>query len=247
MKEELSTTVAESNITEFPYKSIKALHRPQSLEQLRQLLEVSRQNKTPLHFASTGKNWGLGSKQAVVPDAQVVVLDQLDEIIEVNEKYRYAIIEPGVTQKQLSDYLLAHHPHLRFHVTGSAENTSIVGNMLERGVGFAGHRNKMLVGMEVMLASGKLIRTGFWHYFQESNPLAFHYPAGHGPDLRGLFSQSNLAITTKMVVRLQLNKETQIFEARFVFLVADYPNFCRFCFNIGFNKLLPDMYYLAHK
>lgn len=210
----LQPDMAEANISEFPSKNILSVARPKSLAELQRLLRRSDHSKTPLFITSTGKNWALGSKQPVTEHNSVVVLEQINRIIEVSEQYRYAIIEPGVTQKQLSEYLLAHHPQLMFPVTGSAENTSVVGNMLERGVAF-GFRSKLLIAMEVMLASGKLVKTGFWHYVKDNNPLAFHYPPGHGPDLRGLFTQSNLAITTKMVIRLQLKKNTQIFTINF--------------------------------
>ena len=205
---------AEANISEFSSKNIVSVEKPQSLAELQQLLKKSNQNKIPLFVTSTGKNWALGSKQPVTEHNSVVVLEQMNRIFDVNEQYRYAIIEPGVTQKQLSDYLLAYHPQLMFPVTGSAENTSIVGNMLERGVAF-GFRRKLLIGMEVMLASGELVKTGFWHYFKDHNPLAFHYAPGHGPDLSGMFTQSNLGITTKMAIRLQLKKNTRVFTLNF--------------------------------
>lgn len=214
MQKNLQLDMAEANISEFPSKHIQSVARPRSLAELQQLLSRNNHSKTPLFVTSTGKNWALGSKQPVTEQNTVVVLEQINRIIDVNERYRYAIIEPGVTQKQLSDYLSAHHPQLMFPVTGSAENTSIVGNMLERGVAF-GFRSKQLVAMEVMLASGELIKTGSWRYFNDNNPLAFHYAPGHGPDLRGLFTQSNLAITTKMVIRLQLKRNTRIFTVSF--------------------------------
>ena len=214
MQQNSQAAAAEANISEFPKRNIHSVERPESLADLQLLLEKSRHSKTPLYTVSTGKNWSMGSKQPVTQQNAVVVLERMNRIVDVNANYRYAIIEPGVTQKQLSDFLLAHHPQLKFPVTGSGENTSIIGNMLERGVAF-GHRNKQLVAMEVLLASGKLVRTGLWHYFQDNNPLAFHYPFGHGPDLRGLFTQSNLGITTKMVIRLQLKKDTQILTVNF--------------------------------
>lgn len=214
MPNKLKIAAAEANISEFSNKHIVSVEKPQSLAELQQLLRRSNQSKTPLFVISTGKNWALGSKQPVTGQNSVVVLEQIDRIVDVNEQYRYAIIEPGVTQKQLSDYLSVHHPQLMFPVTGSAENTSIVGNMLERGVAF-GFRRKLLIAMEVMLASGELVKTGSWHYVQDNNPLAFHYAPGHGPDLRGLFTQSNLAITTKMVIRLQLKRNTRVFGVNF--------------------------------
>ena len=75
--------------------------------------------------------------------------------------------------------------------------------MAERGAAAFGHRNEMIVAMEVLLPNGTFIKTGNWHNFDNNNPLAFHYSKGFGPDLRGIFIQSNLGIITKMVIRLQ--------------------------------------------
>lgn len=205
----------EHNITEFSKKKISLVIKPKSHEELQIVVKEARIQKRDLFVISTGKNWGLGSKQPLVLDSAVVDLHRMNRIVEVNESFRYAIIEPGVTQKQLSDYLLANYPDLKFPVTGSGEGTSIVGNMLERGVTVFGHRNQMIVAMEILLASGEVLHTGFWHYLKQNNPLAFHYPYGHGPDLRGLFTQSNMGITTKMVIRLQPRLEGVILILKF--------------------------------
>ena len=205
----------ENNVTEFSKKQIEGVLIPSSVLELSEIVASANDNKKELFIISTGKNWGLGSKQPVANGSTVVHLKKLNQIIEVNESFRYAIIEPGVTQKQLSDHLLEHHSHLKFPVTGSAEETSIIGNMLERGVAAFGHRNQMIVAMEVLLSDGEILRTGFWHYLDKNNPLAFHYPFGHGPDLRGLFTQSNLGIVTKMVVRLQPRLEGFVLTLKF--------------------------------
>lgn len=192
----------KNNITEFSKKEIDSVLLPKDVESLRDMVIHAHENNVDLYTISTGKNWGLGSKQPVNNGSTVLHLKEMNNIIAVNEEFNYAIIEPGVTQKQLSDYLLAYHPSFKFPVTGSAEGTSVIGNLLERGAAFFGHKNQKNVAMEVLLADGKLLRTGFWHYSIANDPLAFYYPYGHGPDLRGLFTQSNFGIVTKMVVRL---------------------------------------------
>jgi 4-cresol dehydrogenase (hydroxylating) len=79
--------------------------------------------------------------------------------------------------------------------------------MLERGSGFMAHRIDDLKGMEVMLADGKLFRSGFWG--EKGEKEVFHYPMGMGPEWKGLFSQSNLGIVTKAVVNLHPRLEVQ--------------------------------------
>ncbi len=205
----------EQNITEFAHKNILDVIIPNSLEELVQVVNDAREQNINLYTVSAGQNWGLGSKQPVVKNSIVVNLKNLNKIIEVNEQYRYAIIEPGVTQAQFSEYLEKNHPKFKFPVTGSAKSTSVVGNMQERGAAAFGHRNKMVVAMEVLLSSGEFLKTGFWHFTKSNDPMTFHYPNGVGADLRGLFIQSNMAITTKMVVRLQPQVEGVIFLVQF--------------------------------
>jgi len=206
-KVESSTEQTEKytqNITEYQGESPVAILKPTSRTDVEAIVAVANKYHVPLYVVSTGKNWGIGSKLPVKNGCALVILSEMKNIIEVNEKYRYAIIEPGVTQKKLSDYLLK-NTNLMLPSTGSAENTSIVGNVLDRGSVFFNHRYDFLTGLEVLLGNGKVVRTGFWHYFDSNEtrtPIFFH-PPGVGPDIKGIFTQSNLGIVTAMVVRLK--------------------------------------------
>ncbi len=213
-KDKIGTTKVESsteqrekytqNITEYQAEPPVAILKPASRSDVEAIVAVANKYHVPLYVVSTGKNWGIGSKLPVKNGCALVILSEMKNIIEVNEKYRYAIIEPGVTQKKLSDYLLK-NTNLMLPSTGSAENTSIVGNVLDRGSVFFNHRYDFLTGLEVLLGNGKVVRTGFWHYFnsnQTKTPIFFH-PPGVGPDINGIFTQSNLGIVTAMVVRLK--------------------------------------------
>ncbi|BDA73270.1 4-cresol dehydrogenase [Calothrix sp. PCC 7716] len=206
-KVEISTEQREKytqNITEYQAEPPVAILKPASRSDVEAIVAVANKYHVPIYVVSTGKNWGIGSKVPVKNGCALVILSEIKNIIEVNEKYRYAIIEPGVTQKQLSDYLQK-NTNLMLPSTGSAENTSIVGNILDRGSVFFNHRYDFLTGLEVLLGNGKLVRTGFWHYFDSNQtklPIFFH-PPGVGPDIKGIFTQSNLGIVTAMVVRLK--------------------------------------------
>jgi 4-cresol dehydrogenase (hydroxylating) len=192
------------NITEYQAELPVAVLKPESRSDVEAIVAVANKYHIPLYVVSTGKNWGIGSKVPVKNGCALVILSEMNNIIEVNERYRYAIIEPGVTLKKLSDYLVK-NTNLMLPSTGSAENTSIVGNVLDRGSVFFNHRYDFLTGLEVLLGNGKVVRTGFWHYFDSNTtktPIFFH-PPGVGPDIKGMFTQSNLGIVTAMVVRLK--------------------------------------------
>ncbi len=58
-----------------------------------------------------------------------------ERIIEVNEDLGFAVIEPGVTQGQLAQYLRENKSSLMLDVTGAGHDASIVGNILQRDLG----------------------------------------------------------------------------------------------------------------
>src|SRR5205085_1690158 len=79
---------------------------------------------------------------------------------------------------------------------------SLIGNAMERGFGHTpyGDHFANICGLEVVLASGKVIQTGFAGMpSAKAGPV---YRWGAGPTLDGLFSQSNLGIVVGMTVWL---------------------------------------------
>jgi len=152
----------------------------------------------PLHAISTGRNWGLGSKEPATDGVVRVDMSGLDSIRQIDTEHGWAVIEPGVTQLQLAGTLAGTDRML--NVTASSGHTSIVGNMLDRGVGLYGPRIEDLLGLEVTLPNGELLKVGWWPREDGTAPAINVH--GLGPSLLGLFSQSNLALATAAVVRL---------------------------------------------
>jgi len=195
------------NITEYPARRVPAILHVANRREVEAVIAIARAHRAAVYPISTGKNWGVGSKLPVNHDAAVVDMSGMNRILEVNERFEYAVVEPGVTQRALFEHLAKREIPLRFNMTGSGEETSIVGNLLERGVGMLGQRTQDIRGLEVVTGSGRVVRTGLWHCFDGGTvaapACAHHYPAGFGPDLTGLFLQSNLGITTAAVVGLR--------------------------------------------
>lgn len=156
----------------------------------------------PLYPISTGRNWGYGDACAVGQAQLIVDLGRMNRIIEVDAELGYAVIEPGVTQQQLSDYLQAEQLDWWIDCTGAGPDTSFMGNILERGFGHSPHGNRLqhVSGMRVVLASGELLDTGFGHY---PRARATHlFPYGIGPFIDGMFTQSNFGIVTRIGIWL---------------------------------------------
>jgi len=181
-------------------RQVVAVLKPTTAEMVKQLVAIANANLVPLYPISCGKQWGMGSRLPVKDGAAIVDLSQMNRIIEVNAQFHYAKVEPGVTQRQLLDYIEEHNLPLMLNVTGSSSETSLIGNAMDRGVGYFDSRAHGISDMEVVLGNGQMIRTGFSHYnnAQTSNL----YPYGVGPSLDGLFPQANFGIVTAACIDL---------------------------------------------
>ncbi|MFD9523149.1 FAD-binding oxidoreductase [Streptomyces sp. NPDC059979] len=151
----------------------------------------------PLQPVSTGRNWGLGSALPVRDGTTVLDLSRLDRIREVDTLRGYAVVEPGVTQDRLARRLVGTDRVL--NLTGASRHTSIIGNVLERGVGLHRNRAEDLAGLELVLADGQRVHTGWW---PAPGGPAVVQPHGSGPSLNHLFTQAAWAAVTAAVVRL---------------------------------------------
>jgi 4-cresol dehydrogenase (hydroxylating) len=192
-------------------RDILAVLRPASVDEIQRLVQTAAAHHVALYPISTGDNWGYGSALPVRDHNVVVDLGRMNRILEVNTELAYAVLEPGVTQQQLYEHLRDRGIPLALNPTGAGPGRSILGNTLERGFGIGPNSDHFLAqcGMEVVLASGEILRTGFGHY--PDARATYVYKWGVGPYLDGLFTQSNYGIVTKMGVWLM--PEPEHFEA----------------------------------
>ena len=193
-------------------KQTLAIHRPMSTADVIALVRKARVDKQALYPVSCGLNWGYGSASPVIEGCSLVDLSGMNRILNADQislSNPVAVIEPGVTQGQLYNFLQVHCPQLTFNVTGSARDTSLIGNALERGVGYFGPRKDDLFGLEVVCGSGEVIKTGF-RRLGESSPLAHSHPFGLGPMLDGLFFQGNFGIVTSACFRLTPRRPKEV-------------------------------------
>jgi 4-cresol dehydrogenase (hydroxylating) flavoprotein subunit len=181
-------------------RRIPAVLFPENKEQVQEVVRIANQFCAALYPISCGKNWGLGTRLPVRDGTIIVDLSRMNRVIEVNTHHGYAIIEPGVTQRQLNDYLTRNQIPLILNVTGSSSRTSIIGNALDRGVGYFSTRAESLSGMEVVLGSGEILKTGFSHYPAAKTHHIYRH--GVGPSVDGLFSQSNFGIVVSAGIDL---------------------------------------------
>ncbi len=189
-------------------RQVCAVVLPRTTEEVVAIVKIADRYRVPLYPVSTGKNWGYGSANPVRDNNIIVDLSLMNKIIEVDTTLAYAVIEPGVTQEQLFSYLETHGTGLMMDPTGAGPQCSVLGNALERGYGITPHGDHFgnICGMEIVLADGSLVRTGFAHYAQCKAAYVYRY--GVGPYLDGLFTQSNMGIVTKMGIWLMPKPES---------------------------------------
>lgn len=210
-----------SRITEATFnieRQVLAILKPKDTLQVQACMRIANRYKVPVYVVSTGKNWGNGSSLPTQNDCVAMHLGRMNAIKDFNEKLAYVTIEPGVTQRQLADFLTEKKSNLRVDITGSSPDCSLIGNIMERGHGLSayGDRVEHISGLSVVLPNGDTIETGFGKY--PNALVAPVYPPGLGPSLDGLFTQSNLGIITSLTMWLMPKPEA--FEC-FYFLVAD--------------------------
>ncbi|MFD8734161.1 FAD-binding oxidoreductase [Streptomyces sp. NPDC059618] len=174
---------------------------------------------SPLHPVSTGRNWGLGSGSPVEEGATVLDLSLLDRIRAIDLRAGYAVVEPGVTQGELAGRLSGSERML--NLTGASQHTSVLGNILERGVGLHRARAEDLAGLELVLSDGTFTRCGWWPDEHSDHPDTVQ-PHGRGPSLNHVFTQSAMAVVTAAVVRL-LPRPEEVRVLPLTFAEAELP------------------------
>jgi 4-cresol dehydrogenase (hydroxylating) len=175
---------------------------PASSAQVQAVVRVAIRHGLPLYPVSRGRNWGLGSRVPVGTNHCVVDLKRMNRIVAYDAADAVMTIEPGVTFQQIADFLEEQRSDLFLAAIGGPADASVLANTLERGdaLGPVGERARYCCGLEVVLPSGDVLRTGF-DAFRDSL-VAKVAPYGLGPALEGLFFQSNLGIVTSMNVWL---------------------------------------------
>ncbi|MEN5107309.1 FAD-binding oxidoreductase [Pseudomonas sp. TWI672] len=175
---------------------------PVSVEQIQRILTVCNKYRIPVWPISTGRNIGLGSALPASSGQLILDLGKMNRILEVDEELGTALIEPGVTYRQLQEYIDAKKLPFLVDAPSPGPIVSPLSNTLERGNGYTTNHDHMksFAGMEIVLANGDVIKTGMGELPNCKSWQAYRY--GYGPYIDGLFTQSNFAIVTKMGIFL---------------------------------------------
>lgn len=170
---------------------------PGSVEDVRAVVRIAGSFRIPLWTTSMGKNNAYGGPAPRVRGSVVVSMRRLNRVLEVNEELAYAVVEPGVSFFDLCAELRRRGSRLWASIPDLGWG-SVIGNTLDHGVGYlpGGDHAASQCGMEAVLASGEVIRTGMGAI---EGGRAWHaHRRGFGPAVDSLFMQSNFGIVTKM-------------------------------------------------
>lgn len=151
------------------------------------------------------------------PRTIVVDMAALDRIIALDEASMYVTVEAGTTWKQLYDVLKPRGLRLPFFGTFSGAQATVGGGLsqgaLFLGTARYGQAADIVLGLEVLLPDGRLVRTG-QKAFKNGTPTY----RGYGPDLTGMFLHDGGALGIKTAATLRLIEAPEFTDyASFVF------------------------------
>ena len=179
---------------------IPAAIAPYTAEEVQAVVKVANRYRIPLYPISTGKNLGYGGPSPVYSGSLVLDLKRMDRILNVDVQSATVLVEPGVSFYQLYEYFEENNIPLTMDIPDPAWG-SLVGHALDRGLAhtysqYGRDRWSSRCGMEVVLPTGELIRTGTGA--AENTAIWQDHQYGMGPQIDGIFAQSNYGVVTKM-------------------------------------------------
>jgi FAD/FMN-containing dehydrogenase len=176
--------------------------RPKDKESLARAVGMA----TSAGYAVVPRGGGLTYVGGYTPvrEATVVVdTTALNRIVEIAPDDMYITVEAGVTWKQIYESLKPHGLRLPFFGTFSGAQATVGGGLsngaLFLGTARYGSAAEIVLGLEVALADGALVRTG-----QASVEGAKPFFRAYGPDLTGLFVHDAGALGVKTEATLRL-------------------------------------------
>ena len=183
-------------------QKVTAILRPATREEVQHCVRIANKYNAPVYVISSGFNWGYGSRVPVEDGCAIIDLRRMNRILDFSEELAYITVEPGVTQRQVIEFLKQNKSRLWIDATGSTPESSLIGNTMERGFGHTPYGDHFAnsCALQVILPDGTCAETGFARFANAKAAPVYRW--GVGPTLDGLFSQSNFGIVTRMTVWL---------------------------------------------
>ncbi|MBU2891010.1 FAD-binding oxidoreductase [Celeribacter halophilus] len=178
--------------TWFPPTPPEAVAYPETTAEVSEIMKICHAHGIPV--TAFGAGTSLEGQTLATSGGLVVDFSRMNQVLRVNDADMDAVVQPGITREALNVEL--RNTGLMFPVDPGA-NASLGGMAMTRASGTTavkyGTMKENVTGLEVVLADGKIIRTG---------SRARKSAAGY--DLTSLFvgSEGTLGLITEMTVRL---------------------------------------------
>jgi glycolate oxidase len=171
-----------------------AVVMPASTNEVSEVLQLASEHDVPV--VARGSGTGLSGAAVPAADGILLAFDRMRRIVEIDTENQVAVVQPGVTLEQLNGEL---DPlGLIYPVSPGEQSGSLGGNVATNAGGMRAVRYGVtrhhVLGLEVVLADGTVMRTG-----------GKFVKCSSGYDLTQLLigSEGTLAITTEVTVKLQ--------------------------------------------
>ncbi len=167
---------------------------PGTTGEVSEVLKVAGEHGVPV--VARGSGTGLSGAAVPVADGILLAFDRMKRIREIDTENQVAVVEPGVTLEQLNGELASFG--LIYPVSPGEQSGSLGGNVATNAGGMRAVRYGVtrhhVLGLEVVLADGRVLRTG-----------GKFVKCSSGYDLTQLLigSEGTLAITTEVTVKVQ--------------------------------------------
>lgn len=175
---------------------------------------------TQAGYSVVPRGGGMSYTSGYVPANQnsiMIDMGRMNKVLEINQQDMYVTVECGCTWKTLYESLKGTGLRTPYWGTLSGSKATIGGGLSQNsifwGSGQYGSAADSVIGLEVVLADGSLVKTGSGAQIN-GTPFFRHY----GPDLTGLFTCDTGALGFKAVATFKLIPE---FEAK-EFLAFDF-------------------------
>src|SRR5690625_2641104 len=164
--------------------------QPANVEEVQETVRLANELEVHIWPSSAGRNYGYGGSAPLVSNSIVINLRRMNNVLEINEEDGFALVEPGVTFFKLLTELREYEIDLMMSVPDIGWG-SVVGISSQHGYGYTlnGEHAEAIVGLEVVLPTGELLRTG--HGAKSNSPMWQRHKRAFGPAIDDLFKQSN--------------------------------------------------------
>ncbi|KAL3489208.1 hypothetical protein BJX62DRAFT_252752 [Aspergillus germanicus] len=176
---------------------------PSSTEEVQTIVLWANKHTIPIYPISMGRNIGYGGAAPRVPGSVVIDLGRrMNQVLKIDGSSASCMVEPGVSYYKLYEEIQK-SGHPLWIDCPDLGGGSVMGNALDRGVGYTPYGDHFAnhCGMEIVLPTGELLRTGMGALPGKDgadNPVWESFQPAYGPYSDGIFSQSNFGIVTKM-------------------------------------------------